>query len=127
MTKMKTCIICGRRLRLVERKYCIICSHNLNKAKKPVKKKRPRTAKCVCCGEKLERYQHKYCLSCSGLTVKICNRVSAEFSAKYIQPDTMVTSIIAERNLDRNCPVDKSIDCINCPLPECVLPEDDDD
>ena len=99
------CIDCGKLfIGHVLTKYCPACYGRKHKF-------------CVCCGGKLSGKEQKYCTICSGITFGI-------YKKHYVKHDILLTSIISERNQDRDCPVDKSIECPDCPLPECVLKED---
>ena len=99
-------------------KYCPECiDGHLSACLRAYRKK---TLNCICCGEPLETGQVKYCLDCAGLTFKLYQK---HFST--CKRDIIITAEYSERNIDRNCPVDKSIDCVNCPLDDCVLEVDE--
>jgi Zn finger protein HypA/HybF involved in hydrogenase expression len=75
---------------------------------------------CVCCGKKLSGKERKYCSKCSSLTFAI-------YKKHYVKHDILITAGISEKNIFRDCPVDPSIECPDCPLPKCVLKIDKDD
>lgn len=137
--EVKACVVCGKALMLVQRKYCAKCAEDVKKefnktyrrknpgkrreyAREYMRQKRakesPRT--CCCCNKPLEKYKNKYCASCGKLARKILERISKQFYRGYRRHDITIVSQINESNIARTCGVPNDIECENCPLPDCI-------